>query len=155
MCAKSLPLVSVLIWTIAATLLAPVPNSAATVLQAPARAATVAIPPQPPPLVRFTGIIRAAEAKTIAHHTLNIFADGEEWQFILYDVKTLTYTTDPDWSILNDIFPRQLHFVGPDDLLRLWHRAEQTGTPVDVRGRLYRASRMFLVTNVEATEKVG
>jgi hypothetical protein len=63
--------------------------------------------------------------------------------------------TDPDWSILNDIVPRRLHFVGAERLLYAIARAEGTGKPVHVRGRLYRASRMFLVISVEYSRNLG
>jgi hypothetical protein len=54
--------------------------------------------------------------------------------------------------ILDRIFPPALHFVGPDSLLRSLHTAAQTGLPIRVRGRLYVADRMFLVTAVEAAD---
>ena len=111
--------------------------------------------PGQPPLVRFTGTIQSSNEMTADHQTLEIISDAGQWQFTLDDVETLTYTTDPDWSILDDVVPRRLHFVGPDRLLHTIARAEDTGTPIRVRGRLYIPSRMFLVTRVEYTRRLG
>ena len=117
---------------------------------------TIAFPvPSQPPLVRFSGTIQSPNEMTADHQTLEIVSDAGQWQFTLDDVETLTYTTDPDWSILDDVVPRRLHFVGPDRLLHAIARAEDTGTPIRVRGRLYIASRMFLVTRVEHARRLG
>jgi hypothetical protein len=105
--------------------------------------------------VRFTGTIQSSNEMTADHQTLDIVSDAGRWKFTLDDVETLTYTTAPDWSILDDIVPRRLHFVGGARLLYAIARAEDTGTPIRVRGRLYRASRMFLVTSVEYAWGLG
>ena len=84
MCVKRLSLVSVLIWTTAATLLAPVSNPAAPVLQASTSVITVALPSQPPPLVRFAGIIQTAEAKTTAIRSIS---------FLMEKIGGLSYPT--------------------------------------------------------------
>jgi hypothetical protein len=110
--------------------------------------------PGPPPLVRLTGTLQPADEnpKTGAR-SLNIFTGDANWQFILHDVKTLTYATNPNWSILNDLVPARLHFVGPDDLLRALRAAEHGEAPVSVTGRLYISSRMFFVTGVEPAKR--
>jgi hypothetical protein len=111
------------------------------------------IVPGPPPLVRLTGTLEPTATKSgTGLRTLGLFTDEENWQLALHDVKTLTYTTDPDWMILNDIIPRKLHVVGPDSLVSALLDAERRRTLVSVTGRLYIASRMFLVTSVESAE---
>jgi hypothetical protein len=100
-----------------------------------------------------TGTLEPTATKSrTGRRILGLFTNEENWQLALHDVKTLTYTTDPDWMILNDIIPRKLHVVGHDALVSALLDAERRRTLVSVTGRLYIASRMFLVTSVESAE---
>lgn len=102
----------------------------------------------PPPLVRFTGKLKPAEENVSSLSAVRVTTENNEWQFALMDVATMTYTTNSDWSILNDIFPLALHFVGSAELLHRIDAAGQSGIAVSVGGRLYRSTRTFLVTSV-------
>lgn len=103
-----------------------------------------------PPLVRFTGtLVPPNEKDENSLHTLRVLIQDQEWLFRLDNVETLT-GTNYGWMILNDIFPPELHFTGPDDLMRTLQAAERTDSPVSVEGRLYISDRMFAVTAAEA-----
>jgi hypothetical protein len=107
-----------------------------------------------PPLVRFTGTLVPPDGGSAnSLHTLRVFIQNSEWLFRLDNVETLT-GTDYGWMILSDIFPPELHFTGPENLMRTLQAAEHAGNPVIVEGRLYISDRMFAVTDAgEAAEK--
>jgi len=107
-----------------------------------------------PPLVRFTGtLVPPGEKSADSLHTLRVFIQNTEWLFRLDNIEALT-GTNYGWMILSDIFPPELHFTGPEDLLRALQAAERTGKPVSVEGRLYIADRMLAVTAAgEAAQK--
>jgi hypothetical protein len=102
-----------------------------------------------PPLVRFTGtLVPPGKKSDDSLHTLRVFIRNNEWLFRLDNVETLT-GMNRGWMILNDIFPPELRFTGPENLLRLLQDAESTGKPITVEGRLYIGDRMFVVTGAE------
>jgi hypothetical protein len=107
-----------------------------------------------PPLVRFTGtLVPPGEKSAGSPHTLRVFIQNNEWLFRLDKVETLT-GTNYGWMILSDIFPPELHFTGPEDLMQALQATERTGKPVSVEGRLYIADRMLAVTTAgEAAQK--
>jgi hypothetical protein len=99
-----------------------------------------------PPLVRFTGTLLPSNHKSgDGFHTLTVLAGNYKWLFWVDDVETLTEPNIGE-MILGKIFPPELHFTGPENLLQVLQTAEATGTPVTVEGRLYLADRMFAVT---------
>jgi hypothetical protein len=127
----------------------------ATSVQGFARPTPLIRPFVPPPLVRFTGTLSPlGEKGGDGLHTLRVFVKDKEWLLHLENVETLTATNRIGWMILSDLFPRQLHLIGPADLLSFLQAAEQTGKPVSIEGRLYFSDRMFAVTAAgEAPDK--
>lgn len=99
-----------------------------------------------PPLVRFTGTLLPPDEKANGGvHTLRIFIQNKEWLFRLENVETLS-GTNYGWMILGDLFPPELHFTGPADLLGPLQQPELAGKMITVEGRLYLADRMLAVT---------
>ena len=75
-------------------------------------------------LVRFAGTLLPVEGKgTSDLNTLTVFIRDQAWLFRLDKVETLA-GTNLGWMILNDIFPPELRFAGPADLLRFLQAAE-------------------------------
>lgn len=109
---------------------------------------------EPPPLVRFTGALLPLEEEgRRGLHTLTVFIKGQKWIFRLAKVETLT-GRNRGWAILQDLFPPQVRFIGPEDLIRLLQKPEITGKLLIIEGRLYTGDRMLFITAVEeAAEK--
>jgi hypothetical protein len=102
-----------------------------------------------PPLVRFTGtLLPRGEKGADGFHTLEVLVQNKKWLFRLDNVETLT-APYIDWMILHEIFPPELHFTGPEDLIRTLQISESEGKPVTVEGRLYISDGMFAVTGAE------
>jgi hypothetical protein len=102
-----------------------------------------------PPLVRFTGTLLPSNEKGDGgFHTLEVLVQNKKWLFRLDNVETLT-APYVDWMILNEIFPSELHFAGPEDLMSTLQISESEGKPVTVEGRLYISDGMFAVTGAE------
>ena len=49
--------------------------------------------------------------------------------------------------ILNQLFPREVRFEGPDALMQPIQNAAATGKPLIVEGRLYLSDRVLMVTD--------
>lgn len=109
---------------------------------------------EPPPLVRFTGALLPLEEE--GHrglHTLTVLIEGQKWIFKLAKVETLT-GRNRGWAILQDLFPPQVRFIGPENLIQLLQKPESAGKLLVIEGRLYTGDRMLFITAVEeAAEK--
>jgi hypothetical protein len=104
--------------------------------------------PSDPTLVRFTGTLGPVNEDAGSLATLRVATNTTEWLLTLQDVDTLTYTTNPDWMILNDIFSPTLQLKGPERLLHAVDTAARTGMPIRMRGRLYLTNDTFVVTSI-------
>jgi hypothetical protein len=105
-----------------------------------------------PPLVRLTGtLVPTGEKKDDGLDTLGVSMGGKEWTFKLTDVETLSGTNYGP-MILNDLFPREVRFMGPDQLLRPIQEAAGAQEPIAVEGRLYLVDRNFVVTAAGSPE---
>jgi len=108
---------------------------------------------EPPPLVRFTGALLPLEEE--GHkglHTLTVFIKGQKWILRLAKVETLT-GRNRGWMILQDLFPPQVRFIGPENLIQLLQKPESAGKLLTIEGRLYTGDRMFFVTAVEEAKE--
>jgi hypothetical protein len=107
------------------------------------------ISPEPPPLVRFTGSLRSpTDTKLTGFSTLNVAIKETKWRMRIAKVEKLTGRSPSGTRLLESIFPRQLHFTGPEHLLNALRDPQIEGHIISVEGRLYVRDHMFLVTEV-------
>jgi len=105
---------------------------------------------EPPPLVRFTGALHPLEDKSRGGLlTLTVSIKDTKWIFRIAKVEKLTGGDASGWRLLQDLFPPQLRFVGPAELLRPLQDPEVAGKRLIIEGRLYTGDRMFYITSVE------
>jgi hypothetical protein len=76
-----------------------------------------------------------------------------QWVFHLEEVEALSGSI-PGSMILAQVFPRQLHFVGPAKLMQQLQTPTIVGRFIVIEGRLYINSRRLLVTEVVGAEEV-
>ena len=122
----------------------------------PTAASAQAIPHiEPPPLVRSTGALHPLEEKGRGGLlTLTVSVKDTKWIFRIAKVEKLTGRNPSGWRLLQDLFPPQVRFVGPAELLHPLQEPEIVGKLLIIEGRLYTGDRMLLITAVEeATEK--
>jgi hypothetical protein len=99
-----------------------------------------------PPVVRLTGtLVPITRKQDQGLDTLNVWIKDQEWAFKVTDVKTLS-GTDYGPMILNQLFPREVRFEGPDTVIAPIQTAAAAGKPLVVEGRLYVADRSLMVT---------
>ena len=100
-----------------------------------------------PPLIRLTGTLHPPEEKGAPVHALTVYIGDSQWNFWLTDIDNLS-GPPYGWLTLTDLFPRELRFSGPDDLLAPLQQPNVVGKPVSVEGRLYTVYRKLVVTAV-------
>lgn len=107
---------------------------------------------EPPPFVRFTGTLLSYEEKDRKGlHFLTVSITGTKWLLRITNVQKLT-GRDPDgWRLLQALFPPEVRFVGPPELLQLLQNPHIAGKPLTIEGRLYVGERMFFVTTIVET----
>jgi len=104
-----------------------------------------------PPVVRLTGtLVPLQKPEYGGLDTLNVRVNNQEWIFKLSDVETLSGTNYGP-MILNQLFPREVRFKGPDTLMQPIQNAAATGKPLIVEGRLYMSDRVLMVTDEGAS----
>jgi hypothetical protein len=109
---------------------------------------------EPPPLVRFTGSFLPLEEKRPgALAMLTVSVEGTQWKFNVAKVEKLTGKEVGSLRLLQSIFPPQLRFTGPDELLRPLQDPQVAGKPLVIEGRLYVGDRMLFVTAVKQLEE--
>ena len=110
--------------------------------------------PQFPPSLRFFGTLLTTEPQEKSELRPVLVSIGQtQWVFHLEEVEALG-GSHPGSMILAQVFPRQLHFVGPTKLLQQLQDPAIAGRFIVVEGRLYISSRRLLVTNVVGAEEV-
>jgi hypothetical protein len=110
---------------------------------------TAQVNTEPPPLVRFTGsFLPLDEAKSTELSSLTVSIKETKWHFRIAKVEKLSGRDPSGTRLLESIFPRQLHFTGPEHLLNLLRDPQIEGTLMTIEGRLYVGERMFLLLNI-------
>jgi hypothetical protein len=108
---------------------------------------------EPPPLIRFTGALFPVEGEVHAgFHTLTVSFKEKRWIFRLDKVEPLTSSV-PGWTILQHLFPPEVRFIGPEDLINLLQEPEIVGKRLTIKGRLYIRARTLIVTAVKEIER--
>lgn len=111
--------------------------------------------PQFPPYLRFFGTLLTTEPQEKSELRPVLVSIGQiKWVFHLEEIEALS-GSDPGSMILAQVFPRQLHFVGPTKLLQRLQDPAIAGKFIVVEGRLYISSRRLLVTGVVGGEEIG
>ncbi|MEW6441399.1 MAG: hypothetical protein AB1640_10740 [bacterium] len=105
-------------------------------------------PPEVPPLIRLSGFVYPPQdqGKVDGLYTFPIRAGGERMIFKVEESRSLSGSSLSS-TLLNHVWPPQLQFIGPEDLLRQFDDA--VGGPVTVTGYLYVGSRQLFLQSVE------
>ena len=104
--------------------------------------------------MRFTGALLPLEEKNRSSlNTLIVSIKGKKWIFSIAKVEKLTGGSFDGWRLLRDIFPPEVRFLGPEELLSLLQEPEIMGKLLTLEGHLYIGSRMFFVRIVEEAAK--
>jgi hypothetical protein len=111
-------------------------------------------PPEPPPLVRLTGVLFPLQEKAehTGLYTFPIFIGAQERIFRVEEARSLTGSL-LGTSLLNDLFPMRLRFVGRTEVLLQVEEMAASGRTVIVTGRLYVANNWLLVDSVETSDR--
>ncbi len=106
-----------------------------------------------PPQVHIRGVLVAPEEATTNNaKTLAVRVGGKSWKLRIDAITTLTDTSKSGWSLLNDLFPRRLHLIGPDNLLTPLQQETAAGKPLELEGRLYIGDQQLLLSSVAFTD---
>ena len=106
-----------------------------------------------PPEVRIVGTFATLEDKQRSKQkTLTVHVKGKTWKLRIREIKSLTNTTKTGWSLLNDLFPPKLHFIGADDLLTPLTENAIVGKTLELQGRLYVGDQQLLISAVTVQE---
>lgn len=106
-----------------------------------------------PPQVHIRGVLVAAEETTATNaKTLAVRVGGKSWKLRIDAITTLTDTGKSGWSLLNDLFPRRLHLIGPENLLAPLQQETAAGKPLELEGRLYVGDQQLLLSTVTFTD---
>ena len=104
-------------------------------------------PPEAPPWVRLTGYLLPAETERHGLYSFPVYVNGEERIFRVEEANNLTGSGLAS-TLLNHLFPMELHLIGRDELLRRFDESLGTGM-VTVTGYLYLATGRLYVRSVE------
>jgi len=107
-------------------------------------------PPEPPPLVRLTGALFPVQDKgeLTGLYNFPIFIGAQTWIFHVEKAQSLTGSILGS-SLLNDLFPMRLRFVGPKGLLEQIEAEAGPARTLTLTGRLYVSYNWLLVTSVQ------
>ena len=97
--------------------------------------------------MRLTGYLLPAETERHGLHSFPVYVNGEEWIFRIEEANHLTGSGLAS-TLLNHLFPMELHLIGRDELLRRFDESLGTGM-VTVTGYLYLATGRLYVRSVE------
>ena len=103
-----------------------------------------------PPIVRFVGVFQPFDEKA-AHNlnTLTVSYKEQRWLFLVERVRVMG-GRDSGMMLLSRIFPPQLSFSGPAELLEPLGNPENMGKRWMLEGMLYLRNRRYYVAMVEA-----
>jgi hypothetical protein len=103
-----------------------------------------------PPVVRFVGVFHPFDEKTAGNlNTLTVSYKEQRWLFQVEHVKAMG-GRDTGTMLLSRIFPPQLSFSGPAQLLEPLGNPENMGKRWTLEGMLYLRNRRYYVATVEA-----
>lgn len=102
-----------------------------------------------PPLVRIIGALAPLdEPHPRGLQAVVVTIKERKWRLRIREIKALTATTQQGWSLLRNLFPPRLRFVGPADLLARLQQEDVRGVPLTLEGRLYVGDHMLYLTAV-------
>jgi hypothetical protein len=106
-----------------------------------------------PPLVRIQGVLAIPTNQQRDNlKTVSVHVKGKTWKLRINEITSLTASTTTGWSLLNDLFPRKLHLIGPDELLLPLQHDDIAGKPLELEGRLYVGEHQLLLSDVNVKE---
>jgi len=105
---------------------------------------------EPPPRIRLVGaILPFADEDPLRQHTLTIHIKGAKWIFRVVEVQQLTGNDPGGWGLLRRLFPFELRFLGPPELLSRLQDPQLRGKRLILEGQLYTGGRRLFITKVE------
>jgi hypothetical protein len=105
-----------------------------------------------PPIVRFVGVFQPFDKKAAGDlNTLTVSYKEQQWLFVVERMKAMG-GRDSGTMLLNRIFPPQLSFSGPAQLLEPLGNPENMGKHWTLEGMLYLRNRRYYVATVQAAE---
>jgi hypothetical protein len=101
-----------------------------------------------PPVVRMVGVLQPFdEQKSHALNTLTLTRDTQKWLFQVSRIDNLS-GMDPGTSLLDRIFPPELHLMGGSTILAPLAQPTVVGKTLTLEGSLYIGDRNYHVTTV-------
>jgi hypothetical protein len=109
---------------------------------------------EPPPLVRLTGVLVPIETSPPASglSTLTVRIGENKYILKIKNFEKLTGQSTTELRLLESIFPPFLRLIGPEPLLVSLQDFSATRKVFSIEGRLYRADRFLLLTDIQAEE---
>ena len=102
-----------------------------------------------PPIVRFVGTFQPFDEKAAGNlNTLTVSYKEHQWLFQVDQVKAMG-ARDSGTMLLSRIFPPQLSFSGPTELLEPLGNPENMGKRWELEGMLYLRHRRYYVATVK------
>jgi len=102
-----------------------------------------------PPIVRFIGTFQPFDEKAAGNlNTLTVSYKEQRWLFLVEHMKTMG-ARDSGTMLLSRIFPPQLSFSGPAQLLEPLGNPENMGKRWRLEGMLYLRNRRYYVATVD------
>jgi hypothetical protein len=86
-------------------------------------------------------------------NTFTIFIEGKKWIFRVAKVEQLTGWDADGWRLLRKLFPAEMRFLGPKELISRLQDPELMGKRLTLEGQLYVGSKMFFINMVEEAGK--
>jgi hypothetical protein len=106
-----------------------------------------------PPQVRIVGtLVPLEERKHGQFQTLTVHVRGKSWKLRIREITTLTASTRSGRSLLKDLFPPKLHFIGAEELLFPLQQDTIVGKQLELEGRLYVGDQQLLISHVTIKE---
>jgi hypothetical protein len=102
-----------------------------------------------PPIVRFVGVFQPFDEKAAGNlNTLTVSYQEQRWLFLVERMNAMG-GRDSGMMLLSRIFPPQLSFSGPAQLLEPLGKPENMGKRWMLEGMLYLRNRRYYVARVE------
>ena len=112
--------------------------------------ATAQVRPEPPPRIRLVGaLLPFADKDPRRQNTLTVHIKGEKWIFRVVKVRQLAGNDPGGWGLLRQLFPFELRFLGPPELLSRVQDPQLRGKRLILEGQLYTGGRRLFLTKVE------
>ena len=109
--------------------------------------------PQFPQRVWLTGTLTPLERPgDVGFHALILVVGDREWLMRLSFLRTESGRSQPDWTILTDLFPPRVRVSASDAVMRFLTAPERAGDVVRIEANLYIGSQTLDVFHLKVLE---